>query len=49
LQQRETMNRSVAFARMVVAELGREIDLLPTNPHRFAGFACCAPPTCPRC
>jgi N-acetylmuramoyl-L-alanine amidase len=47
LAQRETMNRSVAFARMVVAELGREIDLLPTRPHRFAGFAVLRAPDVP--
>jgi N-acetylmuramoyl-L-alanine amidase len=41
------MNRSVAFARMVVAELGREIDLLPTRPHRFAGFAVLRAPDVP--
>jgi N-acetylmuramoyl-L-alanine amidase len=47
LAQRETMNRSVAFARMVVAELSREIDLLPTRPHRFAGFAVLRAPDVP--
>lgn len=47
LAQRETMNRSAVFARMVVFELGRELDLLPSNPHRFAGFAVLRAPDVP--
>ncbi len=47
LAQRETMNRSAVFARMAVMELGREVDLLPTNPHRFAGFAVLRAPDVP--
>jgi N-acetylmuramoyl-L-alanine amidase len=39
LAQRETMNRSIVFARYLVGEMGREVQLLPQNPHRFAGFA----------
>jgi N-acetylmuramoyl-L-alanine amidase len=38
LAQRETMNRSVQFAGLMVGELSRETRLLP-NSHRFAGFA----------
>jgi N-acetylmuramoyl-L-alanine amidase len=47
LAQRETMNRSATFAGILVTELGREIQLLPTNPHRFAGFAVLKAPDIP--
>jgi N-acetylmuramoyl-L-alanine amidase len=47
LAQRETMNRSATFAGILVNELGREIQLLPTNPHRFAGFAVLKAPDIP--
>ena len=47
LAQRETMNRSAAFAATLVGELGREIQLLPTKPHRFAGFAVLKAPDIP--
>jgi N-acetylmuramoyl-L-alanine amidase len=47
LAQRETMNRSAALAHNLVAELGREIQLLPSRPHRFAGFAVLKAPDVP--
>lgn len=47
LAQRETMNHSIVFARQLVRELGREIVLLPQNPHRFAGFAVLRSPDVP--
>jgi N-acetylmuramoyl-L-alanine amidase len=47
LAQRETMNRSATFAASLVGELGREIQLLPTKPHRFAGFAVLKAPDIP--
>lgn len=47
LAQRETMNHSIVFARALVQEMGREIQLLPVNPHRFAGFAVLRAPDVP--
>jgi N-acetylmuramoyl-L-alanine amidase len=47
LAQRETLNRSAAFAGTLVNELGRDIQLLPTKPHRFAGFAVLKAPDIP--
>jgi N-acetylmuramoyl-L-alanine amidase len=47
LAQRETMNRSARLAQLVVRHLGREIRLLPNNPHRFAGFAVLKAPDVP--
>jgi len=47
LAQRETMNRSIVFARHLVGEMGREVLLLPQNPHRFAGFAVLRAPDTP--
>jgi N-acetylmuramoyl-L-alanine amidase len=47
LAQRETMNRSAALAHSLVAELGRDIQLLPSRPHRFAGFAVLKAPDVP--
>jgi N-acetylmuramoyl-L-alanine amidase len=47
LAQRETMNRSAAFAGTLVNELGRDIQLLPSKPHRFAGFAVLKAPDIP--
>jgi N-acetylmuramoyl-L-alanine amidase len=46
LAQRKTMNDSAAFARHVVAELGRSTRLLPRT-HRFAGFAVLKAPDVP--
>lgn len=47
LAQRETMNHSAAFAAVLVRELGREVQLIATNPHRFAGFAVLKAPDIP--
>ncbi|HEX6978525.1 MAG TPA: N-acetylmuramoyl-L-alanine amidase [Alphaproteobacteria bacterium] len=47
LAQRETMNLSAAFASVLVDELGRDIQLLPNRPHRFAGFAVLRAPDVP--
>lgn len=47
LAQRETMNHSASFAGLVVEELGREIQLVPLKPHRFAGFAVLRAPDVP--
>jgi N-acetylmuramoyl-L-alanine amidase len=47
LAQRETMNHSIVFARALVQEMGREILMLPVNPHRFAGFAVLRAPDVP--
>lgn len=47
LAQRETMNLSAAFASILVDELGRDIQLLPNRPHRFAGFTVLRAPDVP--
>lgn len=47
LAQRETMNRSASFAALLVDHLGRDVALLPNNPHRFAGFAVLKAPDIP--
>ena len=47
LAQRETMNSSARFAQMLVEELGKDVRLLPNNPHRFAGFAVLKAPDTP--
>jgi N-acetylmuramoyl-L-alanine amidase len=47
LAQRETMNHSASFAGLLVEELGREIQLVPAKPHRFAGFAVLRAPDVP--
>jgi N-acetylmuramoyl-L-alanine amidase len=47
LAQRETLNRSADFARLLVRELGQEVRMLPTRPHRFAGFAVLKAPDIP--
>ena len=46
LAQRETMNRSAAFAAEAVDEVGHEFSLLD-NTHRFAGFAVLKAPDVP--
>ncbi|MBX7146088.1 MAG: N-acetylmuramoyl-L-alanine amidase [Alphaproteobacteria bacterium] len=46
LTQRETMNRSVQFATLLVEEL-KESTLLLHNTHRFAGFAVLKAPDIP--
>ena len=47
LAQRETMNRSAVLAHTLVTELGRDIQMLPNRPHRFAGFAVLKAPDVP--
>ncbi|MGD9616572.1 MAG: N-acetylmuramoyl-L-alanine amidase [Alphaproteobacteria bacterium] len=46
LVRRETGNRSLALARAIVAEAGREVRLLP-KPHRSADFAVLSAPDIP--
>jgi N-acetylmuramoyl-L-alanine amidase len=41
------MNRSAALAHDLVAELGRDTQMLPNRPHRFAGFAVLKAPDVP--
>jgi N-acetylmuramoyl-L-alanine amidase len=47
LAQRETMNHSASFGGLLVEELGRDIQLIPLKPHRFAGFAVLRAPDVP--
>ena len=47
LAQRETMNRSVRFARYLVDDLRRGIMLVRNRKHRFAGFAVLRAPDVP--
>jgi N-acetylmuramoyl-L-alanine amidase len=47
LAQRETMNHSATLAGLMVEELGRDIQLIPVKPHRFAGFAVLRAPDVP--
>jgi N-acetylmuramoyl-L-alanine amidase len=37
--QRQTMNRSVELASLILDEMRRTTPVLPIKPHRFAGFA----------
>lgn len=46
LAQRETMNESARFARLLIPELGKTSPLL-RNTHRFAGFAVLKAPDVP--
>lgn len=46
LAQRETKNKSVRLAELLVRELGKQVRLLP-NTHRFAGFAVLKAPDVP--
>jgi len=46
LAQRETMNESARFAKMLIREMGRDMRLL-RNTHRFAGFAVLKAPDVP--
>ena len=46
LERRQTMNRSLALAQDIVAELGRDVTLLE-KPHRAAGFAVLTAPDIP--
>lgn len=48
LVQRETMNLSASFAVRLIREAGKEkLEILPVNPHRFAGFAVLKAPDVP--
>lgn len=47
LAQRETMNHSAILAGLLVEELGRDVQLIPVKPHRFAGFAVLRAPDVP--
>ncbi|NCB49716.1 MAG: N-acetylmuramoyl-L-alanine amidase [Alphaproteobacteria bacterium] len=46
LAKRETINRSVTFADLVVDEMKKQINLVP-NAHRFAGFVVLKSPNIP--
>src|SRR3954447_15893470 len=46
LARQETNNRSLALAHAIVAEVGREVRLLP-KPHRAAGFVVLTAPDIP--
>lgn len=46
LAQRDAMNHSRRFANLLVAEMGRVLELLP-RPHRSAGFAVLTAPDVP--
>lgn len=47
LIRRETQNFSLRFARSLVGELSTAIRMIPTNPHRFAGFRVLRAPDVP--
>ncbi|PWC33459.1 N-acetylmuramoyl-L-alanine amidase [Azospirillum sp. TSO35-2] len=47
LAQRDTMNHSKRFATLALAHLGRDITLIPSKPHRQAGFAVLTAPDVP--
>lgn len=47
LAQRDTMNHSKRFANTVLEHLRREVKLLPSKPHRQAGFAVLTAPDVP--
>lgn len=47
LIRRETQNFSIRFARSLVGELSSSIKMIPTNPHRFAGFRVLKAPDVP--
>ncbi|HYH22569.1 MAG TPA: N-acetylmuramoyl-L-alanine amidase [Azospirillum sp.] len=47
LAQRDTMNHSKRFASVALEHVGREITLLPSKPHRQAGFAVLTAPDVP--
>ena len=46
LAQRETKNRSAAFAELLVHDMG-QVTLMLRNSHRFAGFAVLKAPDIP--
>jgi N-acetylmuramoyl-L-alanine amidase len=47
LAQRDTINRSVRFADILVTRLGRTTDILTRTPHRSAGFVVLKAPDVP--
>lgn len=47
LIRRETQGFSIRFARSLVGELSGTIGMIPTNPHRFAGFRVLKAPDVP--
>lgn len=47
LIRRETQGFSIRFARSLVGELSSAIRMIPTNPHRFAGFRVLKAPDVP--
>ncbi|MBP2302333.1 N-acetylmuramoyl-L-alanine amidase [Azospirillum picis] len=47
LAQRDTMNHSKRFATLALQNLGRDIPLIPSKPHRQAGFAVLTAPDVP--
>lgn len=47
LIRRETQGFSIRFARSLVGELSGVIGMIPTNPHRFAGFRVLRAPDVP--
>ena len=47
LIRRETQSFSIRFARSLVGELSSAIRMIPTNPHRFAGFRVLRAPDVP--
>lgn len=47
LIRRETQGFSIRFARALVGELAGAIRMIPTNPHRFAGFRVLKAPDVP--
>ena len=47
LIRRETQGFSIRFARSLVGELSGNIGMIPTNPHRFAGFRVLKAPDVP--
>lgn len=47
LIRRETHGFSIRFARSLVGELSGAIEMIPTNPHRFAGFRVLRAPDVP--
>jgi N-acetylmuramoyl-L-alanine amidase len=47
LAQRETINRSVGFARTLIARIGKATNVLTRDPHRSAGFVVLKAPDVP--
>ena len=47
LAQRDTMNHSKRFAKVVLENLRKDVTLLPSKPHRQAGFAVLTAPDVP--